>query len=88
MTTHSSNLAWRIPWAEEPGRLQSMGLQIVRHDWATITHYIYACVHAKLLQLCPTLCNLMDCDPPGSSLGKNTEVDCHALLQEILPTQE
>ena len=30
---HSSILAWRIPWTEEPGRLQSMGLQRVRHDW-------------------------------------------------------
>ena len=29
---HSSLLAWRIPWTEEPGRLQSMGLQTVRHD--------------------------------------------------------
>ena len=32
MATHSSILAWRIPWAEEPGRLQSMGSQRVRHD--------------------------------------------------------
>ena len=32
MTTHSSILAWRIPWTEELGRLQSMGLQTVRHD--------------------------------------------------------
>ena len=32
MATHSSILAWRIPWTEEPGRLQSMGLQRVRHD--------------------------------------------------------
>ena len=32
MATHSSVLAWRIPWTEEPGRLQSMGLQRVRHD--------------------------------------------------------
>ena len=31
MTTHSSILTWRIPWAEEPGRLQSIGLQRVRH---------------------------------------------------------
>ena len=30
--THSSILAWRIPWTEEPGRLQSMGSQRVRHD--------------------------------------------------------
>ena len=32
MATHSSTLAWKIPWTEEPGRLQSMGLQRVRHD--------------------------------------------------------
>ena len=32
MATHSSILAWRNPWAEEPGRLQSMPLQRVRHD--------------------------------------------------------
>ena len=35
MATYSSTLAWRIPWLEEPGRLQSMGLQRVGHDWAT-----------------------------------------------------
>ena len=35
MATHSSILAWRMPWREEPGRLQSMGLQRVGHDWAT-----------------------------------------------------
>ena len=32
MATHSNTLAWRIPWTEESGRLQSMGLQRVRHD--------------------------------------------------------
>ena len=35
MATHSSILAWKIPWTEELGRLQSMGLQRVGHDWAT-----------------------------------------------------
>ena len=35
MATHSSILAWRIPWMEEPGRLQSTGSQRVRQDWAT-----------------------------------------------------
>ena len=34
MATHSSILAWRIPWTEEPGGLQSMELQRVRQDWA------------------------------------------------------
>ena len=32
MATHSSILDWKIPWTEEPGRLQAMGLQRVRHD--------------------------------------------------------
>ena len=35
MATHSCILAWRIPWSEEPGGLQSMGSQGVRHDLAT-----------------------------------------------------
>ena len=35
MATHSSILAWRIPWREEPARLQSIGSQRVRQDWAT-----------------------------------------------------
>ena len=35
MAPHSSTLAWKIPWAEEPGGLQSMGSTIVGHDWVT-----------------------------------------------------
>ena len=35
MATHSSTLAWKIPWTEEPGRLQSMGSLRVGHDWTT-----------------------------------------------------
>ena len=38
MATHSSILAWRSPWMEEPGRLQSTGSQRVGHDWATSSH--------------------------------------------------
>ena len=37
MATHFSILAWRIPWTEEPGGLQSIGSQKVGHDWATFT---------------------------------------------------
>ena len=49
-------------------------------------------MRAKSFQLCPTLCNPMDCSPPGSSVhgdspGKNTGVVCHALLYGIFPTQ-
>jgi len=35
MATHSSTLAWKIPWTEKPSKLQSMGSQRVRHNWAT-----------------------------------------------------
>ena len=40
MATHSSTLARKIPWMEEPGRLQSMGSQRVRHDWVTSLHSV------------------------------------------------
>ena len=39
MATHSSTVAWRIPWIEEPGRLQSMGLKRVRLDWVINFHF-------------------------------------------------
>ena len=37
MAAHSIILAWRIPWTEEPGGLQSMGSQRVGHNWATLS---------------------------------------------------
>ena len=50
MATHSSTLAWRIPWTEEPGGLQTMGLQKTGHDWATHTWW-YSGVAVWLLRL-------------------------------------
>ena len=44
MAIHCSNLAWKIPWTEEPDRLLCMGLQRVRHDWASM----HACMHPTL----------------------------------------
>ena len=41
MATHSSTLAWRIPWTEEPGRLQSMGSQRVGHNWVTSVSFSF-----------------------------------------------
>ena len=38
MATHSSILAWRIPWTEEPGGLRSIGPQRVGHDWSDLAH--------------------------------------------------
>ena len=44
MAPHSSTLAWKIQWTEEPGRLQSMGSLRVRHDWATHFHFSLSCI--------------------------------------------
>ena len=44
MAIHSSTIAWKIPWTEEPGRLQSMRSQSVGHDWATsLSLSVYSC---------------------------------------------
>jgi len=42
MATHSGTLAWKIPWTEERGRLQSMGLQRVGHDRATSLSFFFS----------------------------------------------
>ena len=47
MATHSSILAWRIPWTEEPGGLQSMGSQRVGRDKVTHTH-AWILTHSKV----------------------------------------
>ena len=48
MASHASTLAWAISWIEEPGRLQSMRLQRVRHDWTTSLS-----VSVPLMRFCP-----------------------------------
>ena len=73
MATHSSVLACEIPWTEEPGRLQSMGLERAGYNFVTKQEqqkhtYICVCVYTQreniqfssVAQLCPTLCNPMD----------------------------
>ena len=53
MATHSSILAWKIPWTEEPGGLQSMGSQRVRHNWATEhTVDLQCCINFSLQHSC------------------------------------
>ena len=68
MAIYSSILAWKIPWMEEPGRLQSMWSQRVGHDF-TFTFILSAAATAaaaKSLQSCPTLCNPINGSPAGS----------------------
>ena len=56
MATHSSVLAWRMPWTEESGGLQSMGLQRVRHDWVTAhTHTEQSCSIFRKLNVYMTI---------------------------------
>ena len=59
MATHSSVLAWRIPWTKEAGGLQSMGSQRVRHDWTTNTH-----THTHTPSVC--LKNPKESHPPNT----------------------
>ena len=47
LATYSSILAWRILWTQDPGRLQSMGLQRVGQDWGTKAQHIYVCILSK-----------------------------------------
>ena len=62
MAPHSSTLAWQILWTEEPGRLQSMGLLRVVHDWATSLS-LFTFMHWRKWQPTPVFL-------PGESQGR------------------
>ena len=67
MATHSSILAWRIPWREEPGRLQSMGSQRVGHDWTTpLGLWLFLCPCSMFYNSshCPCCPVVWPCHPP------------------------
>ena len=53
MATHYSILAWRIPWTEESGGLQSIGFQRIRHDWAAknFAFFLYISKQSKIIKL-------------------------------------
>ena len=59
MATHSSTLAWKIPWMEEPGGLQSMGSQRVEHNWATSLS-LFTFMHWRRTLQCSCLENPMN----------------------------
>ena len=54
MATHASILAWRIPWIEEPSKVQSMGSWTVGHDWATNCIYSSVYVSTSISQFTPS----------------------------------
>ena len=79
MGTHSSTLAWKIPWTVEPGRLQSMGSLRVRHDWATAVS-LFTFMHWRR-KWPPTPVFL-----PGESQGLGSLVGCR--LQSYTESDE
>ena len=69
MAPHSSILAWKIPWMEEPGRLHSMGSLRVGHDWATSLS-LFTFIHwRRKWQPTPVLL-------PGGSQGRESQLGC------------
>ena len=68
--TPSSTLAWKIPWMEEPGRLQSMGSRRVGHDWATSLSLFTFRYWRRKWQPTPVFL-------PGESQGWRRLVGCH-----------
>ena len=64
MAAHSRILSWEVPWTEEPGRLQSTGLQRVGHNLATEQQHTGSC-YCSAAKSCLTLCDHMGCSSPG-----------------------
>ena len=54
MAPHSSTLAWKIPWTEEPGRLPSVGLHRIGHDWSDLAAAAAAVLSSSILQKAAT----------------------------------
>ena len=70
MAPHSSTLAWKIPWMEEPGRLQSMGSLGVGHDWVTSLSLFTFMHWRRKWQPIPVFL-------PGESQRQGSPVGCH-----------
>ena len=69
MATHSSTLAWKIPWTEEPGRLQSTGSLRIGHDWTTSLSLFTFKHWRRKWQPTPVFL-------PGESQGRGNQVGC------------
>ena len=76
---HSSTLAWKIPWMEEPGRLQSMGSLRVGHDWATSLSLFPFMHWRRKWQPTPVFL-------PGESQGRQSLEGCHVWGRTELDT--
>ena len=81
MATHSSTLAWKIPWVEEPGRLKSMGSLRVGHDWVTLLSLFTFMHWRRKWQPTPVLL-------PGESQGQRSLVGCCLWGRTVSDTTE
>ena len=92
MAPHSSTLAWKIPWTEEPGRLQSMGSLRVGHDWATSLSLFTFMHWRRKWQPTPVFLpgesqrrgSLAGCRLWGRTESDTTEVTCSRVLVNFL----
>ena len=83
MAIDSSTLAWKIPWMEEPDRLQSMGSQRVGHDWATSLSLF---TFSSVTHLCLILCNPKDCSIPGLSITNSQKFLKLMFIYSVMPS--
>ena len=94
MATHSSSLAWRLPWTGEPGGLQSRGSQRIGHDWVIEdTHIVNLITSSEKsesvsrVQLFVTWCTVTPQGPVSMGFSRqDTGVACYFLFRGIFPT--
>ena len=96
MATHPSTLAWRIPWVEEPGGLQSTGSQRVGHNWATslllfnllsllqqITHSCIICSSVSPQGALKPVPSCPTHEAPGHIPGEDWQIDFHSRASKM-----
>ena len=86
MATHVKILAWKIPWTKESGRLQSMGSQRIRHDYATTTSLYFRTQNCPVTipprlrnpgpRRCPELLTALTQSSHGGSLNRRAKIHC------------
>ena len=87
MATRSSILAWKIPWTEEPGGLQSMGLQRLGHDWAHTRALTYAWIHRMYLSSPHSLDSILPVDYLGKYNWVWSSLAIH-IMKHLFPLVE
>ena len=87
MATHSNTLAWKIPWMEEPGRLQYMGSLGVGHDWSDLAAAAAAtqCIRSDLISQSSPVSRPGECSPKELEIGGGQEAAAQNLAKTVFP---